>query len=203
MNVLESQQLLVNGGLYKIDLDNINQSVNKETIKKITEKENSRMNTEGSNNSNRSTFNKLNEQVNQTISKSQNLINQVFNSLTNGYNEEISIINLKNKYNASRHPEVVACKKSLDEIKNEFNENLDIFKEYITPLSTSSHDFINYNDFIKFYNQISLGISDEKYFDYLINNVWNLDNGDDKHYYNFGNNIFGMRYGGSSRFSNL
>ena len=132
--------------------------------------------------------------VGNMTSKRQNLINQVFNSLTNGYNEEISIINLKNKYNASRHPEVVACKKSLDEIKNEFNENLDIFKEYITPLSTSSHDFINYNDFIKFYNQISLGISDEKYFDYLINNVWNLDNGDEKHYYNYGRDVFGKIY---------
>ena len=93
MNVLESQQLLVNGGLYKIDLDNINQSVNKETIKKITEKENSRMNTEGSNNSNRSTFNKLNEQVNQTISKSQNLINQVKNNNLYSNNKPINVNN--------------------------------------------------------------------------------------------------------------
>ncbi len=132
--------------------------------------------------------------VGNMTSKRQNLINQVFNSLTNGFNEEISIINLKNIYNASRHPEVISRKKSLQEIKNEFNEYLDIFREYIIPLSTSSTGFINYNDFIKFYNQISLGISDEKYFDYLINNVWNLDNGDEKHYYNYGRDVFGKKY---------
>ena len=132
--------------------------------------------------------------VGNMTSKRQNLINQVFNSLTNGFNEEISIIILKNKYNASRHPEVVSGKKNIDEIKNEFNENLDIFREYIIPLSTSSNGFINYNDFIKFYNQVSLCISDEKYFDYLINNVWNLDNGDEKHYYNYGRDVFGKIY---------
>ena len=96
-------------------------------------------------------------------------------------------------YNASRHPEVVACKKSLDDVKNEFSEFLDIFIEFIIPYSSSSKGFINYNDFIKFYNQISLGISDESYFEYLINNVWNLDNGDEKHFYNYGNNVFHFR----------
>ncbi len=132
------------------------------------------------------------------------LIKQVYNNLIlNENNNEVSISNLKNIYNASRHPEVIACKKTIDEIKNEFSDNLDVFREYIKPISNSLDGFLNYNDFIKFYNQISLGISDDNYFNYLINNVWNLDNGDDKHYYNFGNNIFGMRYGGSSRFSNL
>ena len=38
MNVLESQQLLVTGGLYKINNQNLNQSISKEKIKKITEK---------------------------------------------------------------------------------------------------------------------------------------------------------------------
>ena len=132
------------------------------------------------------------------------LIKQVYNNLIlNENNNEVSISNLKNIYNASRHPEVIACKKKIYEIKNEFSDNLDVFREYIKPISISSDGFLNYNDFIKFYNQISLGISDDSYFNYLINNVWNLDNGDDKHYYNFGNNIFEMRYGGSSRFSNL
>ena len=74
LNILESQQLLVNGGLYKIDIDNIsNHSINKEKIKKIIEKESSRLNTDENNNS----LNILKEKVNGTISKNQNLINQI------------------------------------------------------------------------------------------------------------------------------
>ena len=66
MNILESQQLLVNGGLYKIDIDelNNNQYDNYEQMEKITEKESSRKDTEEENNSNKNTLNQLKERVN-------------------------------------------------------------------------------------------------------------------------------------------
>ena len=107
MNVLESQQLLVNGGLYRIDNENLynNQNISKEQIKKITEKENSRINTEESNNSN---LNELKEKVNKTLSKSENIINNVSKSKKNSFdnnpsekndnnNLEIDINNNNNK----------------------------------------------------------------------------------------------------------
>ena len=69
MNILESQQLLVNGGLYKIDIDELNnhQYDNYEQMEKITEKESSRKDSEEDNNSNKNTLNQLKEKVNQSI----------------------------------------------------------------------------------------------------------------------------------------
>ena len=116
--------------------------------------------------------------------KRENLIKKVFNILSNGYNNDISIIEIKKKYNASRHPEVISSKKDINSIINDFSDNLDIFKDYIIPFSRSQTGFLNYNDFIKFYNQISLGISDDSHFEYLINNVWNLNGNIGRSYYN-------------------
>ena len=93
MNILESQQLLVNGGLYKIDIDelNNNQYDNYEQMEKITEKESSRKDTEEENNSNKNTLNQLKERVNQSITKNQNLINKYTESNNNSKNDNIKL----------------------------------------------------------------------------------------------------------------
>ena len=64
------------------------------------------------------------------------------------------------------------------------NEETDIlFKE----CDLDNDGILVYEDFIKFYSQISMYISDNNYFELLIKNVWNLDGGDTYHFYNFGN----------------
>ena len=52
---------------------------------------------------------------------------------------------------------------------------------------------MNFEDFYKFYSKISMGISDNNYFEYLVNNVWDLDGGSANNYYKYGNNGFQQR----------
>ena len=122
----------------------------------------------------------------------EQLIRKIFNTISNGRNE-ISFQELKSNYNASRDPEVVARKKIPEEVIGEFSDNLEIFREYNSKMSKSNNGYFCYDDFLKFYSQISLGISDNNYFEYLVNNVWNLDGGNANNYYNYGNNVFEQR----------
>ena len=122
----------------------------------------------------------------------EQLIKKIFNLISNGRNE-IAINELKSNYNASRDPEVVARKKLPEEVIGDFTDNLEIFREYNASISKSNPGFLNFVDFMKFYSQISLGISDDNYFEYLVNNVWNLDGGNANNFYNYGKNIFEQR----------
>ena len=53
----------------------------------------------------------------------------------------------------------------------------------------------SFEDFINFYNEVGIGIEDDKIFEFMMNNCWNLDN-------NMGNmninNIGGNRYKNNS-----
>ena len=120
------------------------------------------------------------------------LIKSIFNLVSNGRNE-LSINDLKKNYNSSRDPEWVARKKTREQVIADFVELLEIFLEYNSKMSKSTPGYMNFEDFYKFYSQISMGISDNNYFEYLVNNVWNLDGGSASNYYNYGNNGFQQR----------
>ena len=120
------------------------------------------------------------------------LIKSIFNLVSNGRNE-LSINDLKKNYNSSRDPEWVARKKTREQVIADFVELLEIFLEYNSKMSKSTPGYMNFEDFYKFYSQISMGISDNNYFEYLVNNVWNLDGGSANNYYNYGNNGFQQR----------
>ena len=120
------------------------------------------------------------------------LIKSIFNVVSNGKNE-LSINDLKKNYNSSRDPEWVARKKTREQVIADFIELLEIFLEYNSKMSKSTPGYMNFEDFYKFYSQISMGISDNNYFEYLVNNVWNLDGGSANNYYNYGNNGFQQR----------
>ena len=120
------------------------------------------------------------------------LIKRIFNVISNGKNE-LSINDIKNNYNTWRDPEWVARKKTKEEVINDFMDNLNIFLEYNSHMSKANTGFMNFDDFYKFYSQISMGISDDNYFEYLVNNVWNLDGGSANNYYNYGQNAFEQR----------
>ena len=120
------------------------------------------------------------------------LIKSIFNLVSNGKNE-LLLNDLKKNYNSSRDPEWVARKKTREQVIADFIELLEIFLEYNSKMSKSTPGYMNFEDFYKFYSQISMGISDNNYFEYLVNNVWDLDGGSANNYYNYGNNGFQQR----------
>ena len=105
-----------------------------------------------------------------------NLVKKVFDKLKKNKYGNVDLIDLKNYYNYKNHPDVISGIKGLKEEYNEFNDNLETYKNYLNNVYHSNKLSFSFEDFINFYNQISLGIKDDKYFIKLINSVSDLNN---------------------------
>lgn len=86
----------------------------------------------------------------------------------------IDINDLRGTYNAKFHPEVRQGKKTEDEVLAEF---LDTFEYHFNLLSDnkSKDRSITTEEWIEYYNNISMSIDDDKYFELMMTNAWNLD----------------------------
>jgi hypothetical protein len=83
--------------------------------------------------------------------------------------------------------DVLTGKKLAEEVFGDFIDMINIFKEYKEFLNNENYDFWSVQDFVDFYSQISLGITDDEYFENLMKNVWNLNENNyynDNNYYN-------------------
>jgi Ca2+-binding EF-hand superfamily protein len=103
------------------------------------------------------------------------IVKKVFDSFNKNENGEVLMNEIKQKFNSSRHPDVVKEKKNKEEIYGEFLDKLEIFREYNDNLKSSYSNTMSFNDFVMFYNEISMNIKDDNLFEYLMNNCWDLD----------------------------
>ena len=102
----------------------------------------------------------------------QKLVQQAFDSLDINKSGEISFEDLKNKYNTKNHPDVLAGKINEEEALKEF---LDTFQETYNYLcGTESNNIITIEEFLEYYENVSMTIEEDDYFEYLLNNTWNL-----------------------------
>ena len=102
------------------------------------------------------------------------LIQKVFNTFSKEKKNKAMISEIKNKFNASRHPDVIKGIKTENKILGEFLDFLETFREY----NNNLHGFnfsMSFQEFCDFYSQISLSINDDKYFEMLLTNCWDLD----------------------------
>jgi hypothetical protein len=113
-----------------------------------------------------------------------NIVINIFNNFNLNSNKKISIKNILNYYNKNNHPDFINGKKNSEEIFCDFIDMINIFKEYKEFLYNKKFDFWNLNDFVDFYTQVSLGITDDSYFEVLMKSVWNFENNNN----NFDNN---------------
>jgi len=103
----------------------------------------------------------------------KNLVRKVFNKFDKNGNGEIELEEIRNNFNAKNHPDVKMRIKSEDEVLAEF---LDGFEYHFSLLNEnkSKNGKINWNEFLEYYNNISMSIADDKYFEAVVNNSWNL-----------------------------
>ena len=80
---------------------------------------------------------------------------------------EVKVSLLKEKYNPKGHPDVIAGKTTDEEIFKQFCYTLDIYCSI-----RNINENINYKQFIDYYAGISSSILDEKYFEDILNGVW-------------------------------
>ena len=80
---------------------------------------------------------------------------------------EVKVSLLKANYNPKGHPDVISGKITDEEVFKQFCYTLDIYCNI-----RNINEIINYRQFIDYYNGISSSILDDKYFEDILNGVW-------------------------------
>ena len=136
-------------------------------------------------------YNDLIQMLISNINKNrENLILKLFVSLSK--NNEYTLINdLKQSFNPTNHPDFINKIKSKDEILLDFIDSLEIFREYNSNLNNENikKGYMSIDDFMNFFKEISMSISDDRYFNFLIDKCFNSNLNQDK------NNSYGNGYG--------
>ena len=104
----------------------------------------------------------------------KNLVYQVFNKLDLNGNGEISFDELQAKYSAKSHPEVLSGKKKEEEVLKEFMDTFQDTYNYLC--GTETDNIITLEEFMEYYENISMTIDSDEYFEAMLNNAWNLNN---------------------------
>ena len=107
-------------------------------------------------------------------SKRVGFVKRAFKILDKSGDGKVDLDDIRGVYNAKMHPDVKSGKKTEDEILGEF---LDTFEYHFSLLNdNSSKDrSITEEEFIEYYNNISMSIERDDYFELMITRCWNMD----------------------------
>lgn len=98
------------------------------------------------------------------------IVMQAFKKLDKDGGGWIDISDIRGVYNCAKHPDVIAGKKTEDQILGEFLETFE------TAHSMRNNDAPNHvvtkEEFEEYYNNISASIEDDAYFTTMMNNAW-------------------------------
>jgi len=99
---------------------------------------------------------------------------KAFMKMDKNGNGTLEINDIKGVYNATKSPDVISGKKTEDEVLAEF---LDTFEYHFSLLNSggSKDGSINMEEWYAYYDNISMSIPDDKYFELMMNSAWNLD----------------------------
>ena len=120
--------------------------------------------------------NLINELIGNININREMIIKNVFDSFSKDTNNKISIKYLKQRYKACNHPDVINKNKTEREIYYDFIESIDIFKNYRLHLQGQNYydDLLSYQEFLDYYKEISMSIKDDKLFEEILFNCWNI-----------------------------
>ena len=105
----------------------------------------------------------------------QQLIQRAFQKLDKNGNGIVELDDLKNVYNAKHHPDVKLGRKTEDEVLIEFLDTFEMHYSLLHPGQRGNKQ-VNFEEFLEYYNNISMSIDDDRYFELMITNAWNLNN---------------------------
>ena len=114
----------------------------------------------------------------------RNLVNKVFNKLDINGNGEISFDEIQAKYNAKNHPEVLSGRKTEQQVLKEFMDTFQDTYNYLC--GTETDNIITLEEFMEYYENVSMTIDDDEYFEIMINNGWGLNQNQNQNRYDKG-----------------
>jgi len=100
------------------------------------------------------------------------IVAQAFKALDKDGNGWIDINDVRGVYKANKHPEVLAGKKTEDQILQEFLETFEVAHSMRN--NNAPNYVVTKEEFEEYYNNISCSIDDDMYFMTMMNNAWKL-----------------------------
>lgn len=100
------------------------------------------------------------------------LVHQAFDVLDENGSGTITMDEIQSKYNAKKHPDVLEGKKTEEEVLFEFMETFQVHHNTID--RTTPDNIITLEEFEEYYNNISMSIDNDQYFELMITNAWKL-----------------------------
>lgn len=105
----------------------------------------------------------------------RNIATKCYNIMDTDKSGQLDINDIRQTFNAKQHPDVKAGKKTEDQILCEF---LDTFEDHFCDMkgnADSRDGRITLNEWHEYYNNVSMSIDDDAYFELMMNSAWNLD----------------------------
>lgn len=113
----------------------------------------------------------------------RSLVEQAFQSLDRDGNGYIDAEDLKDRYSAARHPDVIQGKKTEEQVLMDFIETFEIHHNIRT--GDARDNRVSLEEFIEYYTNVSVSIDNDEYFALMMNNSWNIK-GDAQTYQKYG-----------------
>jgi Ca2+-binding EF-hand superfamily protein len=102
------------------------------------------------------------------------LAKKAYNIMDSDKSGQLDINDIRQTYNAKQHPDVKSGKKTEDEVLGEF---LDTFEDHYCDMAgqaDSRDGIITMPEWLEYYNNVSMSIDNDEYFELMMNNTWNL-----------------------------
>lgn len=97
---------------------------------------------------------------------------QAFNKLDKDGSGAVDIDDIRDIYNGKKHPDVINGKKTEEQILMDF---LETFETHHSVRSGGANDSsVTQEEWIEYYNNISISIDDDPYFEQMMNSSWNI-----------------------------
>jgi len=102
----------------------------------------------------------------------RNLVEQAFKKLDRDGSGVVDENDIKDVYNASRHPAVLEGRKTESQVLGEF---LETFETHHAIQKGGARDHsVTLEEFIEYYTNVGASIDDDQYFAQMINSSWNI-----------------------------
>ena len=102
------------------------------------------------------------------------LVRRAFEKLDRNGNGIVELDEIKQLYNAKQHPDVKLGKKTEDEVFIEFMDTFELHYSLRYP-GTRGDKQVTFEEFVEYYNNVSMSIEDDRYFELMMTNAWNLN----------------------------
>ena len=104
----------------------------------------------------------------------QEIIREVFDKLDIEGNGLLDPNFIKNNFRTKDHPDIITGKKNEEKVLSEFLDTFE-YHFYLLDPNREKDSKITLEEFMEYYNYISMSIPNDHYFETLLTNIWDLD----------------------------